>query len=100
MIKSLLFLAVPGLIIAFSIFGEVASCGNVKRDSESAAVIDPQKLATGVWGGPHIRMEVTGNGAVIEFDCANGQIEETIATDGNGSFDVKGVFSREHGGPG
>lgn len=58
-----------------------------------------EKLANGVWGGQHIRAEVTDKGAVIEFDCANGTIDGPITLGDKGGFDVKGKFSAEHGGP-
>lgn len=57
------------------------------------------KLANGVWGGQHIRFEVTDKGAVIEFDCANGTIDVPITLDDKGGFDVKGKFAAEHAGP-
>jgi hypothetical protein len=53
----------------------------------------------GIWGGQHIAMEVTDDGAQIEFDCAHGRITEKIAPDRDGKFDVKGVFARQRGGP-
>lgn len=53
----------------------------------------------GRWGGEHISMEVTEDGAQIDFDCANGRITEKIAPDGEGKFEAKGVFTQERGGP-
>ena len=53
----------------------------------------------GTWGGQSIAMEVTDEGAEIEFDCAHGRITEKIAPDGEGKFESKGVFARERGGP-
>jgi hypothetical protein len=41
----------------------------------------------------------TGRGARIEFDCANGSIEEPIAADDHGRFDVTGTYVRERPGP-
>ena len=57
------------------------------------------RLATGVWGGDHIRLEVTDNGASIEYDCAHSTIDQPIVLNRAGKFDVKGSYSREHGGP-
>jgi len=57
------------------------------------------KLAAGVWGGQHIRAEVTESGADIEFDCAHGAIVQPIVLDGKGGFDLKGKFAPEHAGP-
>ncbi|HEX8650885.1 MAG TPA: hypothetical protein VF708_08580 [Pyrinomonadaceae bacterium] len=54
---------------------------------------------TGVWGGAHIRLNLTKNHAEIEYDCAHGTIEEPLALDDKGRFDAKGTLIAEHGGP-
>lgn len=56
-------------------------------------------LLPGVWGGNHIRLEVTENGANIEYDCAHGTVQEKILVDAAGRFNVAGTHYREHGGP-
>ena len=56
-------------------------------------------VATGVWGGEHVILEVSGKGAEAEFDCARGQITKPLTLDKRGDFDVAGTFTREHGGP-
>lgn len=57
-------------------------------------------LMPGVWGGQHIRFEVTEEGgARIEYDCARGTIEGKILVDSAGRFNVAGTHYREHGGP-
>ena len=33
-----------------------------------------RRIATGVWGGEHIKMKVGAKSATIEYDCANGGI--------------------------
>lgn len=53
----------------------------------------------GVWGGAHIRFEVTESGAAIEYDCAHGTIDGKILVDSAGRFSVAGRHYREHGGP-
>ena len=53
----------------------------------------------GVWGGPHLRMDVTPQGASLEFDCAQGTIAEPLLLDPSGKFQVKGTFRPQHGGP-
>lgn len=55
-------------------------------------------VPAGTWGGMHVRLTVTANGAEVEFDCAHGSIDRPIILDGNGSFDVTGTFEPE-GGP-
>jgi hypothetical protein len=57
------------------------------------------RLATGVWGGEHIRAEITDSGADIEFDCAHGSIGQAIVLDAKGGFDVNGKYEAQHGGP-
>jgi hypothetical protein len=59
----------------------------------------PDALLPGVWGGDHIRIEVTDGGAAIEFDCAHGSVDGKILVDGSGRFSVAGTYYHEHGGP-
>src|SRR4051812_17089874 len=56
-------------------------------------------LLPGVWGGEHIRLEITEGGATLDFDCAHGSVEGKILVDSAGRFSVAGTFYREHGGP-
>jgi hypothetical protein len=44
-------------------------------------------------------MAVDDAGARLEFDCAQGVIEEALNLDDQGRFEAKGRFIREHGGP-
>jgi hypothetical protein len=75
------------------------SCENSKRhmDNVSNAIIDGMPMGT--WGGQHIGMEVTDNGARIEYDCAHGTINHQIVSDSNGEFAAKGFHVQERGGP-
>jgi hypothetical protein len=59
----------------------------------------PEALLPGVWGGDHIRLEVTEGGATIEFDCAHGSADGKIPVDAAGRFSVAGTYYPEHGGP-
>ncbi|HEX8686403.1 MAG TPA: hypothetical protein VF654_07870, partial [Pyrinomonadaceae bacterium] len=56
-------------------------------------------LAPGVWGGEHIRFEVTEAGANVEYDCAHGTVGGKIVDDSRGRFNVYGLHYEEHGGP-
>ena len=56
-------------------------------------------LPLGVWGGIHIRMEVTPQGSTIELDCAHATIGQSIPLDRGGRFTVAGIYVPEHGGP-
>jgi hypothetical protein len=56
-------------------------------------------LTPGVWGGDHIRFEVTERGASVEYDCAHGTVEGRIVVGRDGRFSVTGMHYEEHGGP-
>lgn len=58
-----------------------------------------QRLATGTWGGQHIRVVVESGSAAIEYDCANGTIAGPLTFNANGNFNWKGSHTRERGGP-
>src|SRR6476646_10548734 len=77
---------------------EGVSC-NKETAMSKAAVESNNRLANGVWGGEHIRLEVTDRGATIEYDCAHSTIDEPIFLNSKGNFDVKGKYTPEHGGP-
>ena len=63
--------------------------------------------AVGVWGGQHVRLEITNigvgaspaGGGTVEFDCAHGTITLPVLADKSGRFDVPGFYVQEHGGP-
>jgi hypothetical protein len=63
------------------------------------AIQGNSNLSTGVWGGEHIRLEVTEAGATVEYDCAHANISQKIAVDRRGRFVVMGSYVAEHGGP-
>lgn len=56
------------------------------------------KLATGVWGGEHLGLTVTADGARLEFDCGAGDITVPLIVDNAGRLSVDGVYIREHPG--
>jgi hypothetical protein len=58
-----------------------------------------QRISTGSWGGPHIRIEVGPRSATIEYDCANGTIDGPLTFDSRGRFTWRGTHNREHAGP-
>lgn len=58
-----------------------------------------QRIATGMWGGPHITMDVDSRLARIEFDCATGAIEGPLVVDSEGKFHLRGSFTPQRGGP-
>ena len=87
------------LCLLFAIPGEGGSCRNRAPAGVKAPVESNNRLAKGVWGGQHIRLDVTYSGANIEYDCANSTIDEPIILDRQGNFDVRGKYMPEHGGP-
>ena len=86
-------------VCLLAILGDSGSCRTKEGTANKAPVETTNKLATGVWGGQHIRVAVTDSGADIEFDCAHGTIDQPIVLDGKGAFDVEGKFTTERGGP-
>jgi hypothetical protein len=55
-------------------------------------------VLTGMWGGDHIAL-TAGTGTHVEFDCAHGDIPNTLIVNARNEFNVSGTFVREHGGP-
>lgn len=52
-----------------------------------------------VWGGDHLELEVTADGARLNFDCASGTIVHSLAVDAQGRFGARGTFTAERPGP-
>ena len=57
------------------------------------------RVAEGLWGGQHVSMSVTEEGARLEFDCARGQIDAPFETDADGRFDLPDTYTRHGPGP-
>jgi|SRR5664279_4908034 len=68
-------------------------------DLYSSPVVQSADESVTVWGGQHIEMQLTKNGATLEFDCATGTITKPLAVDGRGKFRTSGTFTRERPGP-
>lgn len=47
----------------------------------------------GLWGGSHVTLQVTSSGGRLEYDCANGVIEEPIRPDRAGRFMAIGTHT-------
>lgn len=58
-----------------------------------------QALPSGSWGGNHVVLTVTREGATIEFDCAHGTLQGPIRLDAEGRFETAGTYVQERGGP-
>ena len=99
MTKAVVMFSLLGACLLFTMLGGRSACGTKGGAINKIPVERNDKLATGIWGGEHIRAEVSDKGAEIEFDCAHGAIEEAIVLNANGGFDVSGKFAPQHGGP-
>lgn len=58
-----------------------------------------KRIATGVWGGQHINIQVGARSAEIEYDCASGRIDGPLTVDADGNFSLRGIHRMERGGP-
>lgn len=93
-------LAALPLLMATSFQGD--SCGPVRQPSvntDNSALQQEGRMTKGTWGGNHISMKVTEEGAQVEYDCAHGTISEPLRIDSQGKFSAKGTHVRERGGP-
>jgi hypothetical protein len=97
------FALATALLIA-SVIAQGGSCGAnsakpVNANSEMRTSTTNEQLPDGVWGGQHVRAEITESGVQFEFDCARGTIGKRLTLDAGGKFDVLGKFAIEHAGP-
>lgn len=82
----------------------LAACNSANGDRQplpteaSRETVSPG-VSPGIWGGDHIVLEVTPNGATVELDCAHGTVEGPIALGGDGRFEANGTYVQERGGP-
>src|SRR5258706_14660681 len=58
-----------------------------------------QRIATGSWDAPHIRIDVGQGSATIDYDCANGTIDGPLTFDSKGRLTLHGTYRREVPGP-
>jgi hypothetical protein len=85
------------VVLVFAFVGCI-DCGGFARPSLAtitAIVKEVAQVPTGTWGGDHIILEVTENGAEADFACARGAVEERLILDGNRRFDAKGSYVQE-----
>ena len=98
------FTTLATIVLLLSVLAQGGSCGasetrKAKPGADVKSSTSNDKLANGVWGGQHVRVEITEAGAQFEFDCAHGAISQSIQLDSGGKFDVPGKFAPEHAGP-
>ncbi len=61
--------------------------------------VQPGTQIEGTWGARHIILVADKAGAVLEYDCAHGTIDESLIPDADGQFDLVGTHTWEEGGP-
>lgn len=52
-----------------------------------------------VWGGDGVQMEITGQGATLQFPCADGSILAPLKASANGEFTARGTYTPGQFGP-
>ena len=90
--------ALLAILLVFMIASPANSCGK-ERMSETAkteGALEDRRVPEGRWGGHHVRLDVSGNGAEFEFDCAHGRITGPLTLQ-NGRFATTGTYVRERG---
>lgn len=91
------------LVLPLALLWQSSSCrssnANSRGNSPVNANTTQKRDLRGPWGGQGIAMEVSDDGATVEYDCGRGRITEKISPDGAGKFEAKGVHIRERGGP-
>jgi len=68
-------------------------------NSPATGAANANQNLSGVWGGLHVILEISSDGATLEFDCASGAIKDPILLDAAGHFDVVGSYNRQGPGP-
>jgi hypothetical protein len=58
----------------------------------------PERI-TGVWGGPHVGIDIQGGLADVQFDCASATIDDPLYPAPDGSFSAKGAYRTGSVGP-
>jgi len=94
----IILVALP-LLMAMSSQSESCGSGKPQTVNINNASQREDRMTKGSWGGNHVSMEVTEEGAQIEYDCAHGTIPTPLKIDSNGKFSAKGLHFRERGGP-
>jgi hypothetical protein len=55
------------------------------------------RVPEGPWGGEHVALVVHATGAVVDLDCAHGEITVPLRLEGDGGFRLPGYFVRDVG---
>jgi hypothetical protein len=101
-IMSHLTTVLASLLFLMASFSQGQSCGSARQQNSGVKNVTVQqegRMTKGTWGGNHISMEVTEEGARLEFDCAHGTVSEPLRIDSQGKFRALGTYFKEAGGP-
>lgn len=63
------------------------------------ARLQNRTVATGLWGGRGISLQVDHRGAQVEYDCAHGEITGPLSLNDRGEFEAAGKYVPETPGP-
>jgi len=77
----------------------VVSCTRDTSADQPEETLPTSLLASGRWGGVGIRLDVTEEGARLEYDCASGTIDEPLVVDADGFLEAHGVHVFDQAGP-
>ncbi len=83
------------MVVVFALTSLVG-CGSDRSKSSALSVPRPAQTPLsllGIWGGDGIRMTIEIEGAVIEYECGEGRIDEAIVPDEEGRFQAEGTFT-------
>lgn len=64
-----------------------------------ASLAPPAGPLLGSWGGKHVGLMLSAEGGTLDYDCADGGIEEPLMPGRDGRFQVSGWHRPGHGGP-
>jgi len=73
--------------------------GSCRTQKSTAVTKEQDRVATGIWGGQNVRMEVTDVGAQLTFSCSHGTIDEPLVLDSKGHFSATGSITADGPGP-
>src|SRR2546423_15711826 len=100
-LKSISIFIALSLLCSISVEGWAGQTRKHKRRNGAGKLMSSkqERVPNGIWGGRQMVINVTDQGATLEFVCANGQTTEPLALDSNVRFDVGGLFLSEDPGP-
>jgi hypothetical protein len=89
----------PAIAAALVVLAIAAAAGSPQRRDAQPTAARAERVTNGIWGGEHVRLEVTDTGATIEYDCGSGTIDEPLVLDRSRRFAVGGHHVPGRGGP-